>query len=333
MNKPMKGHQAKAGKDLYRTLKEFPLEAVEEYELGQEITVDIFAAGEKVKVTGTSKGKGFQGVMKRHNFAGSRASHGAEKVHRVPGSVGNATFPGRVWKGKKMPGQMGNARVTVSNVEIVDVRSEDNVLVVKGADPRSQRRSRDDPQERLEVSIMAKLQIIDQNNKKVGDIELAPEVFEVEIQPEILNLVVRSQRAAKRQGTHATKNRALITGGGRKPWRQKGTGRARAGSSRSPLWRGGATTFGPPAPRLHLQGEQEGPQAGPADGPVLPRLRREAAGGQHHRAGPRSRPRRLPKSLKSSASARPSSWPRTPMRSWCCPHGICPTSRSSKPTS
>jgi large subunit ribosomal protein L4 len=92
---------------------------------------------------------------------------------------------------------------------------------------------------------MAKLQIIDQNNKKVGDIELAPEVFEVEIQPEILNLVVRSQRAAKRQGTHATKNRALITGGGRKPWRQKGTGRARAGSSRSPLWRGGATTFGP----------------------------------------------------------------------------------------
>jgi len=92
---------------------------------------------------------------------------------------------------------------------------------------------------------MAKLQVVDQNNKKVGDIELAPEVFEVEIQPEILNLVVRYQRAAKRQGTHATKNRALITGGGRKPWRQKGTGRARAGSSRSPLWRGGATTFGP----------------------------------------------------------------------------------------
>jgi len=92
---------------------------------------------------------------------------------------------------------------------------------------------------------MAKLQVVDQNNTNVGDIELAPEVFEVEIQPEILNLVVRAQRAAKRQGTHATKNRALITGGGRKPWRQKGTGRARAGSSRSPLWRGGATTFGP----------------------------------------------------------------------------------------
>ncbi|MGL1861870.1 MAG: 50S ribosomal protein L3 [Pseudodesulfovibrio sp.] len=135
VNKPMKGHMAKAGKDLYRTLREFPLDAVDGYELGQDITVDIFAAGEKVKVTGTSKGKGFQGVMKRWNFKGSKASHGAEKVHRSPGSIGNATFPGKVWKGKKMPGQMGNARVTVSNVEIVDVRPEDNVLLVKGQIP------------------------------------------------------------------------------------------------------------------------------------------------------------------------------------------------------
>ena len=92
---------------------------------------------------------------------------------------------------------------------------------------------------------MAKINVIDQNNKKVGDIELAPEIFEVEVRPEILQLVVRAQLAAKRSGTHATKNRAKITGGGRKPWRQKGTGRARAGSVRSPLWRGGATIFGP----------------------------------------------------------------------------------------
>jgi len=92
---------------------------------------------------------------------------------------------------------------------------------------------------------MAKLQVVDQNNQKVGDIELAPEVFEVEVQPEILNLVVRAQRAAKRSGTHATKTRGMKSGGGRKPWRQKGTGRARAGSTRSPLWRGGAVLFGP----------------------------------------------------------------------------------------
>jgi len=92
---------------------------------------------------------------------------------------------------------------------------------------------------------MAKIQVVDQNNKKVGDFELAPEVFEVEIMPEILNQVVRAQRASQRQGTHATKTRGMKSGGGRKPWRQKGTGRARAGSTRSPLWRGGAVLFGP----------------------------------------------------------------------------------------
>ncbi len=92
---------------------------------------------------------------------------------------------------------------------------------------------------------MTKLSIFDQNKKEVGNIELAPEVFAVEIRPEILQLVVRAQLAAKRSGTHSTKTRNTVRGGGRKPWRQKGTGRARAGSVRSPLWRGGAITFGP----------------------------------------------------------------------------------------
>lgn len=92
---------------------------------------------------------------------------------------------------------------------------------------------------------MALVKVIDQNRQEVGEIALAPEVFEVPVRPEILNLVVRAQRAKVRAGTHATKNRALITGGGAKPWRQKGTGRARAGSSRSPIWRHGATIFGP----------------------------------------------------------------------------------------
>lgn len=135
VNKPTKGHQEKAGKGYFRELREFSLDSVSEYELGQEITVDVFAAGDKVKVTGTSKGKGFQGVMKRWNFKGSRASHGAEKIHRSPGSIGHATFPGKVFKGKKMPGQMGNERVTISNIEIVDVRADENVLVVKGQVP------------------------------------------------------------------------------------------------------------------------------------------------------------------------------------------------------
>ncbi|MGE4506460.1 MAG: 50S ribosomal protein L3 [Desulfovibrionaceae bacterium] len=135
VNKPMKGHFDKAGKGNFRHLNECRLENVADYEVGQELTVDMFAAGEHVKVSGTSKGKGFQGVIKRWNFSGLGASHGAEKVHRSPGSVGHATFPGRVWRGKRMPGQMGNERVTMSNVEIVDVRPDENVIVVKGQIP------------------------------------------------------------------------------------------------------------------------------------------------------------------------------------------------------
>lgn len=92
---------------------------------------------------------------------------------------------------------------------------------------------------------MAVVKIFDKSKQEVGEMELAPEIFEVEVKPEILNLVVRQKRAIQRAGTHGTKNRALITGGGRKPWRQKGTGRARAGSTRSPIWRHGATIFGP----------------------------------------------------------------------------------------
>ena len=135
VTKPMKGHLDKSGKGYYRHLREFRVEDVAEYEAGQELTVDMFAPGDKVKVTGKSKGKGFQGVMKRWNFSGLRASHGAEKVHRSPGSVGHATFPGKIFKGKKMPGQMGNERVTMTNVEVVDVRPEDNILVLKGQVP------------------------------------------------------------------------------------------------------------------------------------------------------------------------------------------------------
>lgn len=137
VNKPEQGHQAKAGKGFFRHLKEFRLDAVEGYEVGQDITVDIFKPGEKVKVTGTSKGKGFQGVMKRYNFSGLRASHGAEKVHRSAGSVGTNTEPSRVFKNKKMAGHMGDDRVTLPSVEIIDVRPEDNIIVVKGQIPGS----------------------------------------------------------------------------------------------------------------------------------------------------------------------------------------------------
>ena len=135
VTKPMQGHFAKAGKGLFRTTREIRLEAPAAYEVGQELTVDLFAAGDKVKITGKSIGKGYQGRMRRWNFAGSKDTHGCEKVHRNNGSIGNNTFPGRVFKGRKMAGHWGNETVTEMGLTIVDVRPEDNVILVKGSVP------------------------------------------------------------------------------------------------------------------------------------------------------------------------------------------------------
>ena len=133
--KALQGHFAKAGKGLFRHLREIRLSGAPDQELGQELTVEIFAAGEKVKVTGTSVGKGYQGRMRRWNFAGSKDTHGCEKVHRNNGSIGNNTFPGHVFKGRKMAGHWGNETVTELGLTIVDVRPEDNVILVKGSVP------------------------------------------------------------------------------------------------------------------------------------------------------------------------------------------------------
>ncbi len=107
---------------------------MEGFESGDDITVDIFSKGEKVNVVGTSKGKGFQGVMKRHNFSGGPASHGS-MFGRAPGSIGQSASPSRVWKGMRMAGQMGNERVTVKNIEIFDIKKDQNLMLVKGAVP------------------------------------------------------------------------------------------------------------------------------------------------------------------------------------------------------
>ncbi len=136
LNKPQKGHQSKAVKDFYRVLREFRAPAEDlAYEPGQELSVDIFKIGERVKISGKSKGRGFTGVMKRWNFKGLPASHGHHKKHRSPGAIGQCADPARVFKGKKMPGQMGNKNVSTRNVEIVDVRQEDNLILVKGQVP------------------------------------------------------------------------------------------------------------------------------------------------------------------------------------------------------
>ncbi|MGB9710959.1 MAG: 50S ribosomal protein L3 [Thermodesulfovibrio sp.] len=129
--KPLLGIFKKAGVPPCRVLKEFKMAG---FNVGDKVTVEIFSKGDVVSVRGISKGKGFQGVMKRHNFAGGPDSHGS-MFNRAPGSIGASSFPSRVWKGKRMAGHMGNERVTVKNLKIVDVIPEQNLLLVKGAVP------------------------------------------------------------------------------------------------------------------------------------------------------------------------------------------------------
>ena len=134
VNKPKKGHFAKAGVTAKRFLKEFRLEDAESYTLGQEIKADVFAAGDKVDATAKSKGTAFQGAIKRHGQSRGPMAHGS-KYHRHAGSTGSATTPGRVFKGNHMPGHMGAVRVTVQNLEVVSVDAEKNLILVKGAVP------------------------------------------------------------------------------------------------------------------------------------------------------------------------------------------------------
>ncbi|MBS5793619.1 MAG: 50S ribosomal protein L3 [Lachnospirales bacterium] len=134
VNKPLKGHFDKAGVSATKLLKEFKLENASEYELGALIKADIFAVGDKIDVSGVSKGKGFQGAIKRHNQHRGPMAHGS-KYHRGVGSLSSATTPGKVKKGKKMPGHMGAENVTIQNLEVVRVDAEKNLLLVKGAVP------------------------------------------------------------------------------------------------------------------------------------------------------------------------------------------------------
>ncbi|MBS9854665.1 MULTISPECIES: 50S ribosomal protein L3 [Vibrio harveyi group] len=135
VNKAEAGHFAKAGVEAGRGLWEFRLENGEEFEVGSELTVELFNETKKVDVTGTSKGKGFQGAVKRWNFRTQDMTHGNSLSHRAPGSIGQCQTPGRVFKGKKMAGHMGAERVTTQNLEIVRVDAERNLLLIKGAVP------------------------------------------------------------------------------------------------------------------------------------------------------------------------------------------------------
>jgi large subunit ribosomal protein L3 len=138
VNRPLRGHMAKAEKGSFRVLREFRMEDVSGYEVGQELKVtDLVKPGDLVDVTGTSKGKGFAGVMKRWDFSGFSRTHGTHEYFRHGGSIGNRSYPGKVFKGKRMAGHMGNERVSIQNLQVVDVRPEENLLLVKGAIPGS----------------------------------------------------------------------------------------------------------------------------------------------------------------------------------------------------
>ena len=131
--KRLKGHLGRTG--LFRHLRELSTDTLEDLQVGQQVNVDLFQVGEKVDVIGTSKGRGFQGTIKRHGFSGGPRTHGQSDRARAPGSIGGTTTPGRVFKGKKMAGHMGNVRITVKNLEVVEVDPERNLLLLKGGVP------------------------------------------------------------------------------------------------------------------------------------------------------------------------------------------------------
>jgi len=134
MNKPDAGHLKKTTDKGFRVLREFRTDNVEDVEAGAVISADVFTVGEKISVTGISKGRGFQGTIKRHGFSRGPETHGCRN-HRKPGSVGNSAWPGKIIKGKKMPGHMGVDKTTVKNLTIVDIKHDDNLILVKGAVP------------------------------------------------------------------------------------------------------------------------------------------------------------------------------------------------------
>ncbi|MEA2015058.1 MAG: 50S ribosomal protein L3 [Thermodesulfobacteriota bacterium] len=136
INKPLKGHFREADKGYFRILKEFKLESSNDYEVGSELKADVFKVGDYVDVVGTTRGRGFAGVVKRYGFRGGRATHGS-MFHRAPGSIGASAWPSRVFKGKRMPGHMGNSRQTVQNIMVVGIRPEQNLILLKGSVPSS----------------------------------------------------------------------------------------------------------------------------------------------------------------------------------------------------
>ena len=282
VTKPQRGHFAKAKVEPKRKLVEFRVDADALIEVGAELSAAHFVPGQLVDVTGTTIGKGFAGGMKRWNFGGLRATHGVSVSHRSLGSTGNRQDPGKTFANKKMAGHLGAERVTTQNLKIVSVDEDRGLILVKGAVPGSEggwvlvrdavkrkapeglpfpaalrskpdaapaadgprgpcRRSR----RRADGVNEMKTTVKNLKNEEVGEIELDEAVFGVPLRTDLLARMVNYQLAKRRSGNHKTKGVSEISGTTKKPHRQKGTGRARQGSLRSPQFRGGAAIFGP----------------------------------------------------------------------------------------
>ncbi len=134
VTKPLAGHFKKSGDNAFQALREFSVDNTDDYSVGQTLTLDMFKVGDLVDITGSMKGRGFAGVIKRHGFHGGKKTHGSHS-HRIPGSIGCSAWPAKVIKGKKMPGHYGNSTKTVRNLEVVDIREEENLILIKGAIP------------------------------------------------------------------------------------------------------------------------------------------------------------------------------------------------------
>ncbi len=242
-NQPITGHFGAAGVPPTRFLAEVPVETGDELKPGDAVLADIFKPDDTVHVIGRSKGRGFQGVIRRHNFGGGRATHGS-MFHRAPGGIGQSADPSRVYPGTGMPGQMGNARVTVTQRASGQGRRRPQPALSQGRSAGRAPTVTCASSRRREGAAM-NIDVRNWDNEIVGDLEVPDEVFAREVNQHLVWEVVRAHLASRRRGTHKTKVRGEVAGTGAKPWKQKHTGRARAGERRSPLWRSGGTVHGP----------------------------------------------------------------------------------------
>src|SRR6267378_1225853 len=246
VNKAATGHLAKAAVEAGHLLREFrvPESELGNFKLGGKVGVDIFKVGQKVDVSGMSQGKGFAGVIKRHHFSSNRASHGNSLSTNKPGSTGMAQDPGRVFPGKRMAGHLGAVQRTVQGLEVVRVDAERQLLLIKGSVPggRSRARGQDCTCARGQGGLM-ELKLINEQGKSAASVAASDALFGREFNESLVHQIVIAYQANARRGTRAQKGRSDVRHSHKKPWRQKGTGRARSGDVASPLWRGGGKIF------------------------------------------------------------------------------------------